>query len=990
MAVAQALSFGALLKRARREAGFTQETLAERSGYSVTYVSKLETGARQPLATTAEILAGALGLAGEARAAFQAAARVAMAPPATEPNRALGAPSARLAPLVGRAAELAHIDALLLGQGPPVLVLAGEPGIGKTRLLREAARRAPAAGWTVLEGACQRRSGEEPFAPFLNLLAACINQRTPAHRRAELEGCAWLTRLLPELTEHIALPEVAGGSALAPVQERRLVFQAARRFLAHCAGPAGTLLVLDDVQWAGTDALDLLTALVTTSAERPLRLVAAYRDTDVRADEPFALLLTDLMRDGLAARRAVGPLAHDDAATLLGTLLGSGVGARQAVAERLVRRAGGVPFFLVCYAQGLGAGALDGSITGSVPWDLAQAIRQRVLALPAAAQEALGVAAVIGRQMPGRLLATVATQAGQPDLDERTIHAGIDAACQARLLAAVGEDAYQFTHELIRDVVRGDLGAARRVALHRRIAEAIEREPGEAPAGVLAYHFGQAGEVERAVRYLERAGDRAVEMRAHAAAVGYFQEWAERLEHLGQRADMARAHEKLGMLYKDLARYTQALEVLEQAAEGYRAAGDTEGVLRATTQIGAAHARRGTPHEGLARLKPLMETPEMARASVRARATAYVALAQLYRVSGRYDDDLAAAERAATLARTARDMRLQAWAHEHRGWALLMVSRTREAAPMLEKAVRLAEAAGDLNSLAYALNEVAIVHELRGETDAYRAYVERALEVAEQLGDPAAVALMLYNRADVAFCIGDWGDTRKELEQAMSILDQADTTNHSASPLLGLGQLTMAQGQWEDAHRFLERAITLAERGENLEQLRFAHSVLAERDLLEGRPQDATARLAPLLDRADRYELQVTPFLPLLAWAWLEHGQDQEARELLDQAIARAEAAELRPALVIAQRVQALLAMRQADWVRAQAALEAALALARAMHHPYAEAKTLYTAGLVAAAHGEREQSQRAMRDALAILHPLGERLYAARAEAALAPVTQH
>ena len=200
----------------------------------------------------------------------------------------------------------------------------------------------------------------------------------------------------------------------------------------------------------------------------------------------------------------------------------------------------------------------------------------------------------------------------------------------------------------------------------------------------------------------------------------------------------------------------------------------------------------------------------------------------------------------------------------------------------------------------------------------------------------------------------------------------------------------MAQGQWEDAHRFLERAITLAERGENLEQLRFAHSVLAERDLLEGRPQDATARLAPLLDRADRYELQVTPFLPLLAWAWLEHGQDQEARELLDQAIARAEAAELRPALVIAQRVQALLAMRQADWVRAQAALEAALALARAMHHPYAEAKTLYTAGLVAAAHGEREQSQRAMRDALAILHPLGERLYAARAEAALAPVTQH
>ncbi|HEY7834981.1 MAG TPA: AAA family ATPase [Ktedonobacterales bacterium] len=1005
MVAVQALTFGAQLKRARREAGLTQEGLAGRSGYSVTYISKLETGTRQPLATTAELLADALGLDGTARAAFHAAACANLAPVATGPALLATAlpdpepdvPAGGLAPLMGRATELAQLDALLLGQAPPVLVLAGEPGIGKTRLLREAARRAPGAGWAVLAGACQRRGGQEPFAPFVRLLADRTAQRAPAQLRAELEGCAWLARLLPELGAVIAPPEVPGGGTLAPAQERRLVFQAARRFLEQSAGPAGTLLVLDDLQWAGADALDLLAALVDAPAARPLRIVAAYRDTELRADDPLALLLSDLLRARQAVRRAVGPLAQDEAVALLEALLGAltgsfaggGAGTRPALAERLVRRAGGVPFFLVCYAQGLGAGALDGSISASVPWDVAQAIRQRVLALPSAAQEALGVGAVIGRQVPGRLLASVATQPDQPGLDERAILAGIDAACQARLLLAVGEDHYEFAHELIRDVIRGDLGAARRAALHRRVAEAVERVPGEAPASVLAYHFGQAGELERAAHYLERAGDHALAMRAHAEALGYYQEWVERLERLEQPAEAARAREKLGMLYKDLARYTQALEVLEHAAENYRAAGDREGLLRATTQIGAAHARRGTPREGLARLEPLLAAGGTAGTSIPARATAYVALAQLYRVSGRYDEDLAAAERAAKLARTARDTRLQAWAQEHRGWALLMLSRTREAVPVLEQAVRLAEAAGDLNSLAYALNEVAILHELRGETETYREYVERALQVAEQLGDPAALALMLYNRADAAFLLGEWAAAHEDLERALAALEPTDTTQHSPWPLFGLGRLALVRGQRDDAVRLIERAIALAERGNNVELLRYAHSLLAERDLLDGDSAQAIFRLSSVLDRADHDEIQVTPFLPLYARALFEQGQEREAHDILARAIARAEAAELRPALVSALRVRALLAIRQQNWHDAEAAIERALPVARTIRDPYAEAKVLYTTGLLETARGDQALSQRAMTAALTILDQLGERLYAAHIQEALLPVRQ-
>src|SRR5262249_23411837 len=146
------------------------------------------------------------------------------------------------------------------GNVPPALLLAGEPGIGKSRLLEEAMRQAAAQGWTVLAGGCHRRSGQEPYAPFVGMLARFLAGRTPAQRRRDLTGCAWLVRLLPELAESAVVPVPSW--ALPPEQERRLMFAAVRHCLANVASPMGTLLVLDDLQWAGTDALDLLASLL--------------------------------------------------------------------------------------------------------------------------------------------------------------------------------------------------------------------------------------------------------------------------------------------------------------------------------------------------------------------------------------------------------------------------------------------------------------------------------------------------------------------------------------------------------------------------------------------------------------------------------------------------------------------------------------------------------------------------------------------------------
>lgn len=152
---------------------------------------------------------------------------------------------------------------------------------------------------------------------------------------------------------------------------------------------------------------------------------------------------------------------------------------------------------------------------------------------------------------------------------------------------------------------------------------------------------------------------------------------------------------------------------------------------------------------------------------------------------------------------------------------------------------------------------------------------------------------------------------------------------------------------------------------------------LAERDLLEGHPEEARARLEPLLDRAGYLETDVTRFLPFLAWAYLDLGDEQRCERTMQQALARARQQHMRPTLSDALRVQALFGIRRQRWEEAQAALEEALALCRAMPYPWAEAKALYVYGLLYQAKGETRQASEQLIAALSILNRLGEHLYA-------------
>jgi transcriptional regulator with XRE-family HTH domain/tetratricopeptide (TPR) repeat protein len=959
-------AFGTLLRRARRAAGLTQEEVAERAGISVRTISNLERGvSHAPHMDTVALLAEALGLEGTDRGAFAAAAGrlrapAMLAPPGSDATRVAGEHAQ--SPFVGRQRELALLDRHLAGEGPPVLLLAGEPGIGKTRLLHAAIPRAVALGWRVLEAGCQRRGGQEPYAPLLQAVQRQIRGQRPDELRALLRGCAWLVRLLPELADGPIEPLPTW--AVTAEHEHRLMMEAVVRFLTNSAGPAGILLILDDLQWAGLDALDLLARLARGASEISLRVVGAYRDTEMQPSHPLFEVLSDLAHAGLAARHLVGQLAAAESAILLEGLLEADDVAI-ALRKQVLPRTGGVPFFIISCAQQWRLGTVDADKAVAVPWDITHSVRQRVATLPEGTGEVLGIAALMGRAIEPCTLRVVAAQ------PEREVLRALDLARRAGLLVEE-RDAHQFAHDVIREVLEEDLGVARRMALHRRIAETLEHAPGEPSIERLAYHYSRGGEEEKAALYLERAGDRALAQHANDAAEHHFHDLIGRLERLGHTLDAARAYEKLGAVLIIMARYDAALAALDQAAALHRAAQDLESEGRVTARIGWAYGLRGTPEEGLARLQRLLAPLEACGPSP-ALAALYAALARLYFLGYQPHEALAAASRAVELAGLIGDSRLLAEAMARYGRALLHLGRGDEALRALEEAGALAEAAGDLFTLNRALWFAARVFVEHGELATSMSYLARAHQAGERLGDPTLVASALYARGMHAFYAGDWSQGRIDMEEAVAIGRQLGESWVLVEALLALGELCLYSGDWEEASCSLEEAHATAERRGDLLMLRRARLLLAERDLLQGRPEAARDLLNPFVDKGA--PLTDAPrILTLLAWASLDLDDSARAEALVVLSTQRAREESNRLELVQALRVQASVAIRQGCLAAAHDALEEGLSLTRNMPYPHGEARLLQVYALL---HRERDEATAArarLDEALAIFQRLGAR----------------
>jgi tetratricopeptide (TPR) repeat protein len=210
-----------------------------------------------------------------------------------------------------------------------------------------------------------------------------------------------------------------------------------------------------------------------------------------------------------------------------------------------------------------------------------------------------------------------------------------------------------------------------------------------------------------------------------------------------------------------------------------------------------------------------------------------------------------------------------------------------------------------------------------------------------------------------------------------------------APPLVLLGRLCLSEGAWDEASRYLEEGCTIADRSAGFGLFLDAPALLAEREILEGRPHAACTRLAPLLDAAHE-DVWGGPYAQAtLAWAYLEMGDVAAADALVGQAVRRARVEGYGFALLEAERVQAMVSTRQGRWEEAERALEEGLALARSMPYPYGEARLLHVYGQMHVAKGEPGPARERLEAALAIFRRLGARKDAECIEGTLTALRQ-
>lgn len=479
--------------------------------------------------------------------------------------------------LVGRDTELDQLSDLLgireRRDRPGVVLLSGDAGVGKTRLLMELRDRARAEGWRVVAGHCLD-FGESalPYLPFSELLGRFDTDLPDVVEQVSSQHPA-IARLQPGRRvrtsgEAPATDGERGG-------DRGELFEAVHALFDTAAADAPLLLVIEDTHWADQSTRDLLGFLFTRAFTNPVALVASYRSDDLHRRHPLRRQVAEWSRLQTVDRLALSPLPDDAVRELIAELAPERLEERELAG--IVSRAEGNAFFVEeLVASGAGAW---------VPDDLADLLLVRLDRLSDEARQVVRIASVAGRKVGHSLLEAAA---GLPAAD---LDAGIRQAVEMNVLVA-GSKTYSFRHALLGEAVYDDLLPGERVRLHGQYVAALAAGDGRGTAAEMARHARRAMDFDRAVTAGIEAGDEAI-------AVGGPEEAARHYEHALELLEDAERAERLDI---------DVSKIVARAADAHSAAGDSQ---RAASLL-AEHLERLGPSAPAAARARLLSNYAMA------------------------------------------------------------------------------------------------------------------------------------------------------------------------------------------------------------------------------------------------------------------------------------------------------------------------------------------------------------------------------------------
>lgn len=708
---------------------------------------------------------------------------------------------------VGRQRELEQLGSALHfalgGRGALVLVV-GEPGVGKTRLVQEFAGQAVSYGVCTLWGSCRQERGMPPYWPWIEVIRSYVRERTAPHLRAVMGAAAAdIAQMVPELRQK--LPDLESRLPLRdPDAARFRFFDSVAQFFKSASAQQPILLVLDDIHWADRSSLLLLEFLSHEVARTRALVVSTYRDTELQPLGPLAQALGEISRQGVFARFQLKGLSLLD----VGAYVKAASGHRppEPLVRAIYAHTEGNPLFVSETVRQL---AEEGRLGPSgwrmpgerwqmeVPEGVRQVIGRRLSQLSLDCISLLATAAAIGRDFGLWELQALVGETPPNRLGE-----ALEEALAARIIEELPGRAghYQFSHPLIRETLYDDLASPRRLRLHRRIGEVLESLYGgdaDPPVDRLAHHFAQAGPVgdaAKAIRYAQQAAARATAVLAYDESAHYYRMALEAWERKQPRDETERRRLllALGESYRRAGATPEALRIFEQAARLAREAQAPEDLARAALGMEDTTWRPGLSGElGARYLRHALELAGEEQLALRARLSASLARALVY--AGEVDRGLALAREAVEMARRTGDPEILAAALRVGLSARWRPETVRERLAAAGEMAALAEEAGDrdlaLEAYSWRLFDLLEIGEI-GEVD--RQILAHARQATE-LRQPFYLFVNATFQAARATWEGRFQEAEKLTREALAIGQRFRGLD--ASGIYGMQMFTLRRAQ---------------------------------------------------------------------------------------------------------------------------------------------------------------------------------------------------
>ncbi|HHH41485.1 MAG TPA: tetratricopeptide repeat protein [Chloroflexi bacterium] len=785
-------------------------------------------------------------------------------------------------PLVDRQEELAQIrhalEEVTAGEGR-VIVVHGEAGIGKSRLVMEEIERVRQRGLTVLTTACLSYGQDTPYLPWSELLRALMEipeEGEPAVRLERLR--AGMERIgagewAPVIGEMLGLPveETPLTASLTPRLRQQRLFDLTLALIRQRAVPPGLVLVIEDAHWADEASLALLDYLARNLREVPIGLLVVHRP-DERLDDrwrelPHSLYVLVEELPSLAVQEMITHLLEGgEAPESLLRLIQEKAQGNPLFAEEMVRalKEGGA------LRRDNGRWSLDARLSEEqIPDTVHGLLQSRIDRLAETDRRVLQVAACIGQSFSARILTGVYPYGGPADTLSRSLER-LTSLGWTTLDPLSSPPTYFFRHTLTREVAYESLAYRRRRELHRRIGEFIERERGEGlprPYNLLAYHFYQGQVWDKAADYALRAGEVARHEYANEAAVAQFRRALEAAEE-GARSGLEltparlQAHEGLadvlavvGEYDRALEHYAAARELVESWPPGDERARRLADLCRRTAEVYERKSEYDAALQWLQKGLGVLGREEFLEA-----ARIYRLGAGIYHRLGQNDQAIAWCQRSLQIASACEDP------GKHRTLAHLyfLMAEIYRRYGDLEEAVRYArqsvkayQALRDLFGASQAYNTLGNVYFELGEWSEAARFYRQGMEIKEKVGDVYGQAVIANNLGEVLLYQGDLEAALQVYERSLKIWERLGATFGIAVLHNNLAAVHIRSREWEDAWNHLRCSLELFKEIKVEDWLPEVYRHMAEAAAGLGRVDDALAYAAASLEMARKYKMQL-------------------------------------------------------------------------------------------------------------------------------------